>query len=479
MKILDVLNAPWAITPAKKAEINEIYATHLRGEKIDLKGVEAAIGRPLANEQTAYTNRKGVAVIEVDGVIAKKMNMFSRISGGVSTQLLASTFRQALDDRGVTAIVMVVDSPGGEVDGTQDLAELIYSSRDVKPIVTLADGLMASAGYWIGAAAGKVYAANDTTIVGSIGVVASHTDVSKAEESYGYKTTEITAGRYKRIASQYAPLSPEGRQSIQDQVDYIYSVFLDAVAKYRGAASAEAVHESMADGRLFFGQQAVDNGLVDGVATLDQIIESLSKGEFPDVTTGARAAVSVLPGLALTPSAVAGDADADQPTTESSHMAVTKEQFVAENPAAAAELRAEGETAGVAKGKAEGKAEGATAERERIQAVFGQSLPGHEALIQTLAFDGKTSGPEAAVAVLNAERSNTATNAAALRADAPKPAPNAPAPDAPAAPAAGEKKVDHKVVTRKAQAYRAEQEAKGIHCTATEAVRHVMALEAE
>jgi len=97
--------------------------------------------------------------------------------------------------------------------------------------------------------------------------------------------TEITAGKYKRIASEHAPLSEEGRQTIQDQVDAIYSVFVDAVAKNRGV-SADSVLKNMADGRMFIGKQAVQAGLVDGIATMDQVIADRSKhlGSTPSVT---------------------------------------------------------------------------------------------------------------------------------------------------------------------------------------------------
>ena len=291
MKVLDILTAPWAILPDKKVEIDGIYATHLRGEKIDIRSVEAAIGRPLNNEPKGYDVQNGVAIIALDGVLAKRMNMFTQISGGISTQIVAQQLQQALSDPNVNAIVLAIDSPGGSVDGTQELGDAVMAARDQKPVVALADGMMASAAYWIGSAASQVFAASDTTVVGSIGVVASHVDVSGLEAQRGIKTTEITPGKYKRIASQYGPLTSEGRQTMQDQVDYLYSVFVDAVAQNRGVASSDAVHESMADGRLFFGKQAQDAGLVDGVATLDQIIAQLVAGEIGTATTGARATV--------------------------------------------------------------------------------------------------------------------------------------------------------------------------------------------
>jgi len=143
-----------------------------------------------------------------------------------------------------------------------------------KPIVALADGFAASAAYWIGSAADKMYITSDTTAVGSIGVVATHFDYSKAEAQRGITVTEIAAGKYKRIASEHAPLSEEGRTSIQDQVDHVYGVFVDAVARNRGVSS-QTVLDKMAEGKLFLGKQAISAGLVDGMSSLEKLVAQL------------------------------------------------------------------------------------------------------------------------------------------------------------------------------------------------------------
>ena len=272
MKLLDVMTAPWAIQPNKLQEIRSIYETHLRGEKIDRRGWE-----PLNNEPPSMDIVNGVAVIPVDGVIAKRMNMLTKISGGVSTELVTRDVKAALADPSVKAIVMAIDSPGGSVDGTQELAQAIFSGRGTKPIIAYADGLMASAAYWIGSACDKVVMSGETAAIGSIGVVATHVDVSQAEKQRGVKTTEVVAGKYKRIASQYAPLSEAGLQTMQDQVDHIYSVFVNDVAKHRGV-TPDVVLKGMGDGRIFCGSQAIEAGLVDGFATLEGLISGLASG---------------------------------------------------------------------------------------------------------------------------------------------------------------------------------------------------------
>jgi len=277
MRVIDVLNAPWAIVPDKLREIQAIYATHLRGEKIDIKGIEAKLGKPLVNNEQGYDTVDGVAVIPIDGIISKRMNLFSQISGGASTELIGRDIRAALADPDVHSLLLQVDSPGGTVDGTQVLAQAIHGARGKKPIVTYVDGMMASAAYWIGSAADAIYIGADTVQVGSIGVVASHTDYSRREEMLGVKTTEIFAGKFKRIASSHKPLSEDGKGYIQEMVDYLYSVFVADIAKQRGV-DAETVLKNMADGRIFTGQQAVSAGLVDGVATMDRLIADLNAG---------------------------------------------------------------------------------------------------------------------------------------------------------------------------------------------------------
>ena len=191
MRLIDVLTSPWAIVPEKLIEIQAIYRTRLRGEKIDLSAIEARIGKPLSNDPKPYEVVNGVAVIEMEGIVAKRMSLFTKISGGISTYHVQEQFSAAMADPKVRGILLNIDSPGGGIDGTADLAGMIHSARGEKPVVAFTDGVMASAAYWIGSAADAVYISGDTSQVGSIGVVAAHMDISKAEEMIGVKTTEI------------------------------------------------------------------------------------------------------------------------------------------------------------------------------------------------------------------------------------------------------------------------------------------------
>lgn len=448
MNILDILSSPWAIEPDKLVQMLGVYEAHRRGEKIDLAAVEAQLGRPLAREQQGYQVVDHVAVVPIDGVIAQRANLFSKISGGASAQLIERDIRGALADQAVRAIVLEVNSPGGTVHGTQELAGLIDRARAEKPIATFATGQMASAAYWIGAASDRVYVSGDNVFVGSIGVVATHVDRSEQQKLLGIKTTEVVAGRYKRVASEYRPLDKDGQAHMQEFVDYLYSVFVNDVAAYRGVSVDEAL-AGMADGRVFVGRQAIDAGLVDGVSTLDDLIATLASGQMPRRGPTRKTAVARIP----SGGAPGGGADADgstkagpggapgkaggdggEATTDRKDhnqppkgATMNREELKAAHPQLLEAILAEGHTTGAA------------AERARIQDVLAQGMPGHEALVKTLAFDGKTTGPEAAVQVLAAEKAKLRNKGDDLAADAAALAGKGPSPaaDPGAAPAAG------------------------------------------
>jgi signal peptide peptidase SppA len=403
MNVLDVLTSPWAIVPETYTQILDLYDRHAHGEKIDIAAVEQQMGRKLENHYRSLVIDGGVGILSIEGVLSKRMNLFAEISGGTSTQLLARDFRTALADPDVHSILLLIDSPGGEVSGTQEFADQIFEARGQKPIVAVCTGLMASAAYWIGASADEVYLSSGTDQVGSIGVVASHMDVSQAEEKRGIKVTEITAGKYKRVASEHAPLSAEGRQEIQDQVDQVYTVFVDAVARNRGVSS-EKVLSDMADGRIFIGQRAVAAGLVDGRKTAAQAVQQLKDARqqllFPKRSASALTPGGLTMATPATPSAPPQAADIEAMRTQCFN---------------------------------EGFKAGAEGERARIKAVEEQAMPGHEALVETMKFDGKTTGEQAAVQILAAEKKKLGGIAAHLREDAPKALPNQPSELVPAA----------------------------------------------
>lgn len=284
----DILGGPWAITPEKLLEIQAVYLRYANNEPLD------ASLWPSSKDTTSekpYEILNGVAIIPVQGIIAKRMNLLLRFSGGVSTQLLKRDIQAAVADPDVKSIFLDVDSPGGTVDGTEELAATVAETRSIKPIMAYTDGLMASAAYWIASAADMIYISGETSVVGSIGVVTAHVDYSRYEDKMGVKTTEIYAGKYKRIASEYSPLSAEGRSYLQDQVNFLYTIFVDKVMTHRPkklvlpkSAKDELEEKGVietttipwADGKIFTGAQAVDAGLVDGIISRELLLSAMA-----------------------------------------------------------------------------------------------------------------------------------------------------------------------------------------------------------
>jgi len=390
MRLLDVMTSPWAIVPEKLKEIRDVYETHMKGDKIDLKAIQIA-RKDDPDTIRGYSVSNGVAVIPVTDVLTKNRTFFSYLFGGTSMRDIGQAFDNALEDAEVHSIVLAIDSPGGTVDGTEELAGKIMAARGGKPIVAYSDGMMASAAYWIGAAADKIYISGETTVVGSIGVVATHVDVSEADRQYGEKWTELTAGRYKRIASMHRPLSEEGRAYIQDQLDHIYTVFVEAVAGQRGR-SVEQVLEG-ADGKIFIGKKALDIGLVDEIATLGGLISILNTKQ------------------------------------EERNMDIT--ELKQKHPDKAQVLIDEGRSAGIEEGKAIGKTDGieegrklgSEAERERILGLMDISKPGYEELVKAAILDGKSVAGDLAIAIVKADKERESAMAKTLTETAIAPVP--------------------------------------------------------
>lgn len=425
MKLTELLTSAWAIQPESLREIQQIYATHCKGEKIDVAAIEARMGRPLANDQQAYSVREGgIAVLPIEGAMAPKANLFMQISGGASTQMLTRQVESAMADPRVKGLVLAIDSPGGSVFGMAELAAAVFEAAKIKPVVAVSDGSIASAAYYVGSAANAVFLSGPIVHAGSIGVV-SRLGLSQADP----ESMEFTRGKYKRAGINGAAPDGEYLAYYEANLDHLYTVFVDAVAQHRGVSSDDVLTH-MADGRIFIGQQAIDAGLADGFATVDAIVEAMAANPAQFSTRRKAVFGRSKPSPKSAGVQAAGDfpepvlLDNSNPEMKGSPMdRATLEQ---QHPALFAQLQSEftasATAAATATATAAGAAAGAAAERQRIADVRAQYLIGHEALIEKMAADGKTTGPEAAMAVLTVERTRMAGAAAAHFADAPDPA---------------------------------------------------------
>jgi ClpP class serine protease len=345
-----VAREPWAITEDWLIQILEIAARNVD----DLDAVAAKIGRPLQNTRSV-TMRDGVATIPVTGPIFRYANLFTDLSGATSLGILAQELGAAVADPQVKAIVLKLDTPGGQASGVAEFADQVRAASAVKPLVAYVDNMAASAGYWIAAAAPRVVLAK-TAHVGSIGVIASVV-TDKPRDGSGVYQFVSSQSPDKRID----PSTDEGAAKIQARVDALAAIFIDSVAAFRGV-SADVVATSFGRGDLLLPQAAIAAGMADAVGNYEDLIKELA-------TNAARSA-SVPGARAHSPQLI-----------EETSMSLTLESVKTEHPAIAAALIAEG----------------ASAERARLAGIEANILPGYEKLAAECKADPDCTPEKAAV----------------------------------------------------------------------------------
>lgn len=220
-----------------------------------------------------------VAVIPLSGFLTQKPTLFSMLFGGTSVREFAREVVAAMGDQSIGAVVLDIDSPGGETFGVTEAAALIREARGSKPLIAVANPIAASAAYWIASQADEV-AVTPSGLAGSIGVFSTHVDESKALEQAGLAVTFIKYGARKAEAMGVEPLSEDALASIQERVDAAGRQFESDVAKGRGVTAAK-VHSDFGEGAVLTAEQSVKAGLADRVATLDEIVAKLANGYRP------------------------------------------------------------------------------------------------------------------------------------------------------------------------------------------------------
>lgn len=225
-------------------------------------------------------DKDSIAIIPVyDSLVYRSFGLMG-LSGLTSYERIRARFREALNDDSKTAILFDIDSPGGEVAGVFDLVDEIYEARGQKPIYAIANEDAYSAAYALASAADKLYLPR-TGGMGSIGVIAVHVDRSSFNEKVGFSYTAIYAGKHKTDFSPYKPLSDDAKATAQADINEVYALFVETVARNRGMNVDDVAATEAA---IFQGQHAVDAGLADGVMSYDQVINEIlsnqNKGGF-------------------------------------------------------------------------------------------------------------------------------------------------------------------------------------------------------
>ena len=268
-RILAALCEPWAIT---EPVLDRMVQAVLDPDHMTVDALAAKIGRPLDNTGHRVEQRGATAILGIAGPIFRYSNLFTAISGATSTELAAQDLETALSSGLVDNIVLNINSPGGEVDGTNAFAAMVRDGAKRKPIYAYIDGLGASAAYWIASAATEVIA-EESAWVGSIGVTATLMDRSGAQERQGVKSYQIVSSQSPR--KNPSPATETGRAQLQERVDTIAQMFIDRVAKYRGV-SPETVQSDFGQGNVFPAQLAKKRGMIDRVQGFESFLAGLT-----------------------------------------------------------------------------------------------------------------------------------------------------------------------------------------------------------
>lgn len=256
-----------------------LYGTPLLIARAKLDVILAALGPRLAgrmafpldgddspDQPEIEVTADGIAIVPVVGTLVARSGYLGAASGLTGYGDIAEQIEAAATDPAVHAILLDVDSPGGEVGGLFDLVDQIQAIRAQcgKPIWAVADEAALSAAYAIACVADRLYV-TQTGEVGSVGVVAVHVDESGADAQAGLAWSFIHAGAAKVDGNPHQPLSDSARAALQADVDALYGKFIALVAKCR-KQSPEAIQATEAT--VYRGDQAVAAGLADKVGTL-------------------------------------------------------------------------------------------------------------------------------------------------------------------------------------------------------------------
>ncbi|HSI61741.1 MAG TPA: signal peptide peptidase SppA [Candidatus Saccharimonadia bacterium] len=219
-------------------------------------------------EQDATNNSKDKIVqIDLEGIIASGPagDLFS--SGGMNVDGIKRALEQASVDKTVRAIVLKVNSPGGEVTASDTLYHAVKEASKKKPVVVYMDSMAASGGYYLACGASKIVA-NETTLTGSIGVIIQTLNYSQTFDKIGLQTVTFASGAFKDSLSGARPMRDDEKAYIQNLVTQMYDKFLGIVSQARGI-DTETLKNGIADGRVLTGKEALEKKLVDKVGYIE------------------------------------------------------------------------------------------------------------------------------------------------------------------------------------------------------------------
>ncbi len=431
----EIAGQRWMMPPEILEEMQEI-ALRENLPFGDIEALQSKYGERLNGAE--YVQMRGdVAVLPIRGVLTQYAGSFEEICGAMSYETIARNMEVVRTDPKVHGVVLDFGTPGGNAHGVPELGGMIRRLSGEKQVVAYCGGMMCSAGYWLGAAAGEVVI-NEIAEVGSIGVLS------------GLLKTDPKS-RKMRVVSTHAPYkvadgeNPEDVRRLVAHIDHMEAVFIRRMAEYRGVTE-DHVKQNFGQGGMLVGANAVAAGMADRLGTLEEVIADLQNNKQQGGRMSKTFAVGEL-----------------------------NREFLAEHaPDLLASIEAEARE-GVqpnAEALEAARKEGAADETRRVKEVLAVRQLGHDKLLKKLAADGHTTAGEAALAVLEAE-ANSQTE---YLENAEKGALKKPVETVAGAGdnlGGGKVEMDAKELGTKAKSYKAKVEAEGRTISTAEAVRYV------
>lgn len=237
---------------------------------------------PVLDKPFAFA--EGVAFIPVHGMLINRMSWSSSYATGYN--FIRAQMQAALADDDVALIVYDVNSAGGLASGCSELSNEIYESRGDKPSLAVVDARCYSAAYFLASACTKIVL-TPTGGVGSIGCAAMHVEYSEMLKEEGINVTFIFAGAQKVDGNQYQALSARAKQSIQQDVDYHYGLFVDAVARNRDLSEDDV---RATEAGCFLPPDALELGLIDAIKTPTEAVADF----YDELTTDSETEVDFI-----------------------------------------------------------------------------------------------------------------------------------------------------------------------------------------
>lgn len=210
-------------------------------------------------------SKEKIKVVDLSGVIQSDAN----------NEFVIEDLKAAGEDPNVKGVILSVNSPGGSVYVSEQIAKEINKLKEKQiPVYSVMREMAASGGYYVSAPTDRIYASNET-LTGSIGVIMQMYSLEGLFEKYGIKEQNITSGKMKDAGSAGRDLSAEEKKYFEDLVNSAYKRFVKIVAD--GRSMSESDVKKIADGRVYDGSQALENGLIDKIGDLDSAIDDMVK----------------------------------------------------------------------------------------------------------------------------------------------------------------------------------------------------------